>query len=401
MLLPVGDMPNPRSVPVVNILLIVINVAVFLFITLPLSVTPPDASNPFFYEYLQLVGAYTPQAVSAALQNLSAYDLHVLQYGFRPAEPTATALLSSLFLHGGWMHLVGNMLFLWIFGDNIEYRLGHLGYLCAYLLAGVAATLFYALFVLDSPVPLIGASGAISGVLGAYFFWFPRNQVKIFVFLFPLIMTTVLVPARIVLGFYLLIDNLLPFVWNGGAGSGVAHGAHIGGFMAGLGLAWVIDHRHGKTHHYQTASLAEPSPPTENPLKADSEEISRQIKQGNLRWAAGLYFSLNSRAERGAIDAQDVLAIGDYFLQQGDIDHALSLFRRFIAERPTAQGVDRAYLGAGKALSYKPRCSTAAYQYFLNALDCASDEILAAEARKRLKVFEELRVRSRQDRPHK
>jgi membrane associated rhomboid family serine protease len=87
----------------------------------------------------------------------------------------------------------------------------------------------------------VGASGAISGVLGCYYLWFPRNRVKTFIFLFPFLMTTVLLPARLVLGVYLILDNLLPFLFNGGAGGGVAHGAHIGGFLGGLGLAYLID----------------------------------------------------------------------------------------------------------------------------------------------------------------
>ena len=101
------------------------------------------------------------------------------------------------------MHLFGNMLFLWIYGDNVEYRLGRLAFLLWYLATGVAATLFFAVFALDSTVPLVGASGAISGVLGFYFLWFPRNTVRLFVFLFPFFMNVVAVPARIVLGVYL------------------------------------------------------------------------------------------------------------------------------------------------------------------------------------------------------
>ncbi len=87
---------------------------------------------------------------------------------------------------------------------------------------------------------MLGASGAISGVLGCYFLWFPRNQVKVFIFLFPFLMDFFLIPARLVLGIYLLIDNLLPFLLKAGAATGVAHGAHIGGFLAGLALAALL-----------------------------------------------------------------------------------------------------------------------------------------------------------------
>jgi membrane associated rhomboid family serine protease len=188
-------------------------------------------------EYLQAIGARGAIPAQAILEHISAYDLFVFQHGFRPAEFSVQTLFTSMFLHGGWLHLAGNMLFLWIFGDNVEARLGRIGYLLSYLGTGAAATLFFTLFVLDSQVPLIGASGAISGVLGCYFIWFPRNQVKTFIFLFPFIMTTVLIPARLVLGFYLVVDNLVPFLLAAGASGGVAHGAHIGGFVAGLALA--------------------------------------------------------------------------------------------------------------------------------------------------------------------
>ncbi len=129
------------------------------------------------------------------------------------------------------------MLFLWIFGDNVEHRRGKLGYLLTYQGTGMAATLFFSLFAPDSRVPMLGASGAISGILGCYFWWFPANQVRVFIFLFPFFMDVVQVPARFVLGIYLLVDNLLPFLLKVGAATGVAHGAHIGGFLAGLALA--------------------------------------------------------------------------------------------------------------------------------------------------------------------
>lgn len=240
MFLPVGDTPNPPGIPYSNYLLIGLNVTVFLFVTLPLSTTRPDPADPMLYDYLRAAGVRSALSARMFLEQLSAYDLFVFRYGFRPGSPSIHTLFSSLFLHGGWMHLVGNMLFLWIFGDNVESRLGSVRYLLVYFVAGVAATLFFALFVPTSQVPLVGASGAISGVLGFYYLWFPRNRVKTFVFLFPFIMTTFLVPARLVLGFYLLVDNLLPFLLNGGSGAGVAHGAHIGGFAAGMAMASVM-----------------------------------------------------------------------------------------------------------------------------------------------------------------
>jgi len=133
------------------------------------------------------------------------------------------------------------MLFLWIYGDNVEHRLGTIRFLFWYLATGVAATLSHALFAMKSPLPMVGASGAISGVLGFYFVWFPRNRVK-FLVLLPFFLHVVLVPAWIALGLYLLVDNLLPlFVAQSGAG--VAYGAHIGGFVAGAIAALFMQRR--------------------------------------------------------------------------------------------------------------------------------------------------------------
>lgn len=235
MFLPFADSPNPSSRPYVTLGLIVLNVAIYVLITLPLSRLRPDFNDPIFLEYVRSIGSHTDWR--AIVQNVSVYDLVTFEYGFRPSSPSVVTLLTSLFLHGNLAHLAGNMLFLWVFGDNVEHRLGRSGFLFVYLAGGICATLFFALFVPGSPIPLIGASGAISAVLGCYFIWFPRNHVKVFIFLFPLLVTTVLIPARMVLGFYLLVDNLLPFLLTTGKGTGVAHGAHIGGFIAGLVLA--------------------------------------------------------------------------------------------------------------------------------------------------------------------
>jgi len=128
-------------------------------------------------------------------------------------------LVLSLLLHGGFMHLFGNMLFLWIYDDNVEHRLGRLWYLLAYLGTGVAATGASPLFDADSPPPLIAASGCISGVLGAYFLWFPHNQVSLLELFVPFFMQVFQISARLELGMYLVIDNRLPFLLaQGGAG---------------------------------------------------------------------------------------------------------------------------------------------------------------------------------------
>jgi membrane associated rhomboid family serine protease len=241
--LPIGDAPNPRGAPLVTYLVIAANVAVFVLLTLPLSGAPADPSNPLFQEYVAAVerSVDDPAEVRQFVHDATGYDLFVFAYGFRPIAPNLTDLFTSLFLHANFMHLFGNMLFLWIYGDNVEHRMGGGRYLLAYLLTGIAATLVHWLASPDSPLPTIGASGAISGVLGFYFLWFPRNKVRLMMMLPPVFMNVFMVPARVVLGFYLVMDNIVPFLISGGRGGGVAHGAHIGGFVAGVIAAWIHD----------------------------------------------------------------------------------------------------------------------------------------------------------------
>src|SRR5262249_14160366 len=171
-------------------------------------------------------------ALYQVVRDVSVYDLVVFTWGFRPAAPSLVDLFTCMFLHAGFLHLFGNMLFLWIYGDNVEHRLGHVRYLLWYLATGIAATLFHVLGAPHSQIPLVGASGAISGVLGFYFVWFPRNRVRLLWLLPPFVMQVFEVPARLVLGVYLVLENLLPYLVVRGD-AGVAHGAHIGGVVGG------------------------------------------------------------------------------------------------------------------------------------------------------------------------
>jgi membrane associated rhomboid family serine protease len=238
-LIPIGDQPNPLGHGPITILLIIANVIVFMMVTLPLSVVPPDPGDPRLAGYIHAVSPHLPPGMSlpAFVQQISAYDLLVFEYGYRPAAPSVMSLFAAMFLHANLVHLLGNMLFLWIYGDNVERRLGPFRFLFWYLATGVAATLSHAFFASGSQIPMVGASGAISGVLGFYLIWFPRNYVR-FLVLIPFFVHVVLVPAWVALGFYLLIDNLLPFLVTPG-GTGVAYGAHIGGFIAGMAVAFL------------------------------------------------------------------------------------------------------------------------------------------------------------------
>jgi membrane associated rhomboid family serine protease len=150
-----------------------------------------------------------------------------------PAVPAWATIFTSMFMHGGWLHLGGNMLYLWIFGDNIEDCMGHVRYLAFYLLCGIAAALTQGFVYPDSTVPMVGASGAISGVLGAYILLHPGATVRVLIFL-GFFVTMAYIPALIVLGIWFalqLFSGLAP-----GGEAGVAFWAHIGGFVAGLVL---------------------------------------------------------------------------------------------------------------------------------------------------------------------
>lgn len=169
-----------------------------------------------------------------------AQNQFITQYGVIPVEiargQDLFTLFTSMFLHGGWMHLIGNMLFLWVFGDNIEAVLGHIGYLVFYLVGGLAASAAHIVFNLGSDIPSVGASGAIAAVLGAYLVMFPKSRIKVLIFLGYRAGVT-----RVTALFFLGLWALTQF-FNGVASlgtptaqtSGVAFWAHIGGFVLGL-----------------------------------------------------------------------------------------------------------------------------------------------------------------------
>jgi len=376
LLLPLSDAPNPGGRPYVTYGLIAANILVYALVSLPLGAEPPDTRSAAFQAYVEVVRDQLPPGVPlrAALAATSAYDLYVFEHGYKPAAPQLADLFYSLFLHGGFLHLFGNMLFLWIYGDNVEYRLGRLGYLLAYLVTGIAATLFFSLFAPDSALPLVGASGAISGVLGFYFLWFPRNTVRMFVFLFPFFMNVVAVRARLVLGVYLLIDNVLPFFISAGGGGGVAHGAHIGGFVAGLAGAWLIDRRAVQSRQvgYTPGVVLDEAP---------GSAVESAIGQGDMARAATAYFALPADQSRKALRPDESLALGDWLAAHGHGDAALVVYRRHLRDYPAHATAAAAHLGAGLVQFERLGQVAAAYQHFLDALDMNPDAETAARAR--------------------
>jgi len=386
MILPLSDAPNPRGVPVLTYALIGLNCAIYLLVSLPLSMRAPNPDDPELQAYVEVVGRALPPSVpfNEMLRQITSYDLFVFRHGFRPAAPDAASFFISMFLHGGFLHLFGNMLFLWIYGDNVEHRLGRWHFLVWYLVTGAAATLFHALFNRHSPLPVVGASGAISGVLGFYFLWFPRNTVRLWVLLFPFFMNVVEVQARIVLGFYLLLDNLLPFLLTSGQGAGVAHGAHIGGFLAGLAAAWVMDRREvgARPSEYAEAKTYSTEASAKEPL-ADA------IARGDMAKAAELYFSLPPEATGRVLSPEHSLTLAYWLVRQRQPQAALTVYRRHLRDYPTGPGLAEAHVGAGLVLLYGLGQVAPAYQHFVEALDLRPSPEVEAQAREALRVIAE------------
>ena len=164
-----------------------------------------------------------------------------MQYALIPADFSWLSVLTSMFLHGGWMHVIGNMLYLWIFGDNVEDRLGHARFLLFYLASGCAAALLQVVFNPSSQVPMLGASGAIAGVMGAYFVLYPESRVLTAVFVF-VFFDLVEIPAIFFLGIWFVMQ-LLSGVGSLGissTGGGTAFWAHVGGFVVGAVVGLVL-----------------------------------------------------------------------------------------------------------------------------------------------------------------
>ena len=227
---PLGDDNTGRTIqPIVNYVFIGINILVFLFLqglggndafTYAFSLVPKEITTG-----IDITGV---QVVRDALGNTG----EVKHYA--TPLPVYFNFLSSMFMHGSISHIFGNMLFLFIFGDNLENLLGHIRYAAFYIVCGIAAALAQIVMQTDSIIPMLGASGAISGVLGGYLLMFPRNNVRALIFNF---MTTV--PAYIALGLWIVYQIVIGYLTPAGTG-GVAYAAHIGGFVAGLALVKVF-----------------------------------------------------------------------------------------------------------------------------------------------------------------
>jgi membrane associated rhomboid family serine protease len=227
---PIGDDDSDRTItPIVNYIFTGINVLVFVLLqglgnndafTYAFSLVPKEITSG-----IDITGV---QIVRDSFGNTG--EIH----HYATPLPVYFNFLSSMFMHGGFAHLFGNMLFLWIFGDNLENAVGHLRYAIFYLVCGFAAALGQIVLDPDSIIPMLGASGAISGVLGGYIVLFPKRQVRAIIFNF---VTTV--PSFVAIGIWIGYQLLLGYMTPAGAG-GVAYAAHIGGFLAGAILIRVF-----------------------------------------------------------------------------------------------------------------------------------------------------------------
>lgn len=232
-MIPIGDDNSDRTrTPFINYLLIAVNILVFIYFqrmgadtdfTFSYSTVPAEilSGQDVITESRVLRDPYTNERFY--MPGLGQTNVHVW-----------LTLVISMFMHGGWAHLGGNMLYLWVFGDNIENRLGHFRYLMFYLLVGIIASLAHVVTTSvmghNMLIPSLGASGAISGVLGAYLMLYPTRSVHMFIFI-----TIISVPALIALGLWIVFQILNGMGSLGGSeAGGVAYAAHIGGFFAGL-----------------------------------------------------------------------------------------------------------------------------------------------------------------------
>ena len=231
-MIPIGDEGEGGELPFVNLAIIVINLLVFVLLQLPsdaftmgFSVIPKEITTG-----VDIVGP-----VSVALPDGTT---EVIDEAAGP-NPIWLTLFTSMFMHGGWLHIGGNMLFLFVFGDNVERALGHIKYLAFYLVCGVIAAYAQILSNPNSVIPSLGASGAISGALAGYLVFFPRNRVKVLVGM----RYVTEVPALMMIGLWALIQfvsGIGSIAVSEQTGGGVAYWAHIGGFVAGLVLAFVL-----------------------------------------------------------------------------------------------------------------------------------------------------------------
>ena len=225
---------NPTEItPWLTVALIAANVAVWLLVQ-------GAGGGEAFYESLCRWGTIPGELTGKIPDGASLERFERFGITCRAGGATWSTVFSSMFMHGGWAHLLLNMWFLWVFGNNIEDALGHGGFLVFYLAAGVLGSMAHVASATASGVPTVGASGAISGVMGAYIVLYPRVRIDT-LFLFVIFIRVIPLPAYVMLGYWFFLQFLQGAMGAGaGAGGGVAVWAHVGGFVAGAVLVWLL-----------------------------------------------------------------------------------------------------------------------------------------------------------------
>ena len=296
-----------------------------------------------------------------------------LAWGLVPAEFDLTRLFTSMYVHGDFGHLFGNMLFLWVVGDNVEDRLGHAGYFAFYHLAGVAACLTHVAFTGSSLVPLIGASGAISGVMGAYAVFFPRAKIKIWYWVFFFFMGVAYVSAKWAVGLWFLEQVLLRAVLGS---RGVSYDAHIGGIVFGVAAALVLRgaflrkpdtvgrvfgtgrrqprwRRTGRAGA-EAPSAARPVTPAAGELQTDVDDnaaITASLEAGDPQLAYRYFTRAAARARWTFLDESVALRLADALVQAGSYGPAARVYEVMLETFPQGPDAPEAAFRLGVILS--------------------------------------------------
>ncbi len=228
-MIPLRDSTKSQTFPIVNLTIIVLNILIYF---LEVSFEPYQL-NQIYYAF----GLVPAEVMNTIITGSS-------------LTPVLISFVTAMFIHGGWLHVIGNMLFLWVFGDNVEDRLGHVKYLLFYLVVGAAGSLAHIISNPFSTVPIVGASGAVAGVLGAYIIAFPRSRILALVPIF-IIFTLVEIPAVIFIALWFVLQLFNGVASLGGNVNTVAYWAHVGGFVMGVILIKIMAPRVTKGYYFR------------------------------------------------------------------------------------------------------------------------------------------------------
>jgi membrane associated rhomboid family serine protease len=358
-------------------------------------------------------------------------DLTSLKYGFRPGKFEWYTLFTSMFLHGDFLHILGNMIFLWIAGDNVEEKLGRIAFLVFYLISGVCACLFYMLFVELGArmVPLVGASGAIAGVLGCYMIFFPTARIRVFYWFFFFFLGTIFVQAKWFLGLWIALNVFDWLVVGSQYVTGVAYAAHVGGFAVGVIVAVVAKghlRKRGQVSQMdELTGFAKPgAPPRPGPQVQSSgpdpvysegkpdfvrptyvsprtitdretsgffgreEAIAENVKAGRIDVALDRYEEYVHMRHAKPLPAWAQIEIASELYRRGDYEQALQAYRRYLAHSPAGADSAEAKFRLGIILSRHRKEFFRAREYLLQATMEHPDNQVVEFAREELERIE-------------